>query len=121
MRKSLMTLAGVGLIVGTVAIEMRMTTAMQDSDPAARKGHIHGGMVQKGREKASNVVQPGATTEDPPSLPPIATKGNAAAVTPEPGAATAPAAPAATGATDHAITPPVAGKGITQSGVRSPH
>jgi len=118
MRRSLMTLAGVGLIAGTVAIEMQ--TTVQEADPSGRNGHIHGGVVQKGREKAVNTVQPGETTpQDPPSLPVITTKGHAATVSPGPQPVpTDTGSTAATGVTGRTVTPPTDGKGINQAGVR---
>jgi len=117
MQKSLMTLAGVGLIAATVAVEMQTP----DADPAARKGEIRGGMIQKGREKWRNAVQPGTTTpENPPVLPHVTTKGHAVTIAPEAGESlTTEAAP--TAATDRTVTPPVDGKGINQGGVRSPN
>jgi len=121
MQKSLMTLTGVGLIAATVAVEMQTTAATPDADPAARKGEIRGGMIQKGREKWRNAVQPRTTTpENPPVLPPVTTKGHAVTIAPEAGESlTTEAAP--TAATDRTVTPPVDGKGINQGGVRSPN
>ena len=121
MRKSLMTLAGVGLITAMVTVEIQTTTAAPDADPAARKGEIRGGMVQKGREKWQNAAQSGATTpQDPPVLPPITTKGHAAMVTPDAGPGPTPDA-APTTAAERTVTPPTDGKGINQAGVRAPN